>query len=245
MQGSVVAALLTELSPIEDQQLAYYLIQENYRYVVIVPTVCGQMINENVWALFTSLTILKESSISEQKWANFVPKPLAADAVEQLGLAIWDLPEIENANQLSLAVSSTMLVASQIAEFENLPDLSEAGERLLIDHSLTYSKMLSEWLQMFLNDSDTLIESFNALSESEREDHPDRVEAVSVLVEVVEVVRPPDWTDEQHLNLNEIVEYAQKLSTVFVPAEIARLFWIADVIDSFLKQSSKSDCQEI
>lgn len=227
---SLIAALQAVLSPIKFQELAYYLIQENYQYTVIIPTVCGRMINENVWPLFTASTVLRETSLNEQNWVSYVPKPLPAETREQLGIELWDLSGIEEANQFSTAVSSLMLLAAQISEFDNLPDASEEGLEMLQDHLSERSEALSDALQAYFDSSSVLLGKFNSLSETEQESRPYLRDAVSTLVEISESIRPSEWTDEQHLGISEMVEYAQQLTRIFLAAEYVKLCWIADVI---------------
>lgn len=227
---SLVTALQAKLSPIKFEELAYYLIQENYQYTVIIPTVCDRMINENVWSLFTASTVLRETSLDEQNWVSYVPKPLATETREQLGIELWDLTEIEEADQFSTAVSSLMLLVSQISEIDSLPDASEEGLEMLQDYLSERSEALNDALQAYFDSSSVLLDEFNSLSETEQESRPYLRDAVSTLVEISESIRPSEWTDEQHLGISEMVEYAQQLTRIFLAAEYVKLCWIADVI---------------
>ncbi|MCA9945100.1 MAG: hypothetical protein KC449_16555 [Anaerolineales bacterium] len=226
----LVTALQAVLSPIKFQELAYYLIQANYQYTVIIPTVCDRMINENAWPLFTASTVLREAPLDEQNWVSYVPKPLPAETREQLGIELWDLSGIEEANQFSTAVSSLMLLAAQISEFDNLPDASEEGLEMFQDHLSERSEALSNALQACLDSGAFLLGEFNSLSQTQQERRPYLREAVSTLVAISESILPSELADEQQLRISEMIEYAQQLAEIFLAAEYVKLYWIADVI---------------
>lgn len=236
---SLVVALQFVLNSISFQELKYYLIQENYRYTVIVPTIRGQMINENVWPLFTASTILRDAPLNEQNWVSYVPQPLPTGIREKLGIGLWGLPEIEQANDLATAVSSLTMLVSQIAEFNNLPDVSESGQEMLQGYIIEQSPLVSNMLQTFLDNGTVLIEKFNSLPEPEQEARHFLSEAVSVLVEMYSVIRPADWSDKQHLDMDAIVDYAGKLNEIFLAGELIKLNWIADLL-VHLDSSSES-----
>ncbi len=230
---SLVTALQTVLSPIKFQELAYYLIQENYQYIVIIPTVRGRMVDDNVWPLFTASTVLRETPLDEQNWVSYLPEPISAETREQLGIELWNISGIKEANQFSTAVSSLMLLASQISEFDNLPDASEKGLEMLQVHLWERSEALSEALQAYLDSSTVLLGEFNLLSETQQERRPYLQEAVSALVEISESIRPSDWTDEQHLDLPAMVDYANGLTEILFAGEYVKLNWIADSLIQF------------
>ncbi|MCL4872224.1 MAG: hypothetical protein KJ063_24965 [Anaerolineae bacterium] len=227
---TLVTSLQAVLSPIKFQDLAYYLIEENFPHIVIVPTVNGRMINENVWPLFSASTVMKQTPLEEQNWVSYLPKPLPPQVREKLDIEVWDLPGLNQANQFSVAVSALMLLTSQVSEFKNLPDPEEAGLEVLRIHLAERSEALSEALQAYIDTGAILLDTFNSLSKGEIELHPNLLEAVLTLQEINNSILP-DWSGEIQMELSEIVKYAQKLSEVFLIAEYIKLLWIADIMD--------------
>lgn len=227
---SLVTSLEAVLSPIKSQDLAYYLIQDNYQYVVIIPTVRGRMINDNVWPLFASSTVLRETSLDEQNWVSYVPKPLPTETREQLSVEVWQLSRIREADQFSTAVSSLMLIAAQISEFNDLPEISDEGLEMIQANLAERSEALSEALQAYLDGSKILLDEFDSLTEAQQKGRPYLQEAISTLVEIHESIRPSEWNDEQRLGNSEMVKYAEHLSEVFLAAEHVKLYWIADIV---------------
>lgn len=232
---SLLISLQTALSPIKSKDLAYYLIQESYQYIVIIPTVSGQMVSENVWPLFSASTILRQTPLSEQNWILYIPKPISSEIRASLGLKAWDLPEIEQANQLSAVVSSLLFVASQISELDGLPDVSEAGLEMLQEYVSDRSKLLSDMLQNFLDSSAALLADFSSLSETERKTHPYLQEAILVLADISETILPDNGSSELRMNLTEVVKYAQRIAGMLQQVEFVRLCRIADAIYEYGK----------
>lgn len=147
---SLLTSLQTLLSPIKPKELARYVIQENHQYVVVIPTVCGRMMNDNAWVLFSASTIFRESSLNEENWFLYIFKPLPTEIREQLGLQAWDLPEIEQANQLLVTIGSLFIVATQVSELNDLPSASDAGRRSCKSTFSTPRKCLANSFMLLL-----------------------------------------------------------------------------------------------
>lgn len=193
------------------------------------------MVSENVWPLFSASTILRQTPLSEQNWILYIPKPISSEIRASLGLKAWDLPEIEQANQLSAVVSSLLFVASQISELDGLPDVSEAGLEMLQEYVSDRSKLLSDMLQNFLDSSAALLADFSSLSETERKTHPYLQEAILVLADISETILPDNGSSELRMNLTEVVKYAQRIAGMLQQVEFVRLCRIADAIYEYGK----------
>jgi len=222
-------ALRDALGHIDLEDLTYYLIREVCQYIVIVLVVQGRMLDEFIWP-FSTLAILQADNVREKPWAYF-PQELPEVIRGELHLTMWDTPEILPANRLSRSVATLRQLTSQIAEFQEMPDLTGPG----MDRLRTYTEELSETfstsLQAFFDAAAELLERFNALPESERQKRDNLHAVIEVLREVYENVCPGEGDGTFNLNLAEIVAYSQRLEEIYPAIEGIRLYWIADILD--------------
>jgi len=223
------AALRDALGSVDFGSLTNYLIQEICQYIVIIPIVQGRMLNKLIWPFYT-LTILQTENLQEKPWVYF-PHDLPETIREDLSLGIWDRPEILTANRLSRSVATLRQLTSQIAEFQDMPDLTEPGmERLQAYVSKELSETLSESLQAFFDSAAELCEWFATLPENERQRRDNLRTAIESLPEVYEHVRPGEGDGTFILELAEIVAYSHRLEEIYPTVERFRLLWIADIL---------------
>lgn len=226
----LVRSLQTALSGITYKDLAYHLIQAYYQYIVIIPTVRGRMTNDNVWALFTATTILREGSLSEQNWFLYLPQPLPPLIAKQLGLETWTLPRIEQANQLLVDFSSMLIIAGQASELADLPSPSDAGQQLLEERISVLTQTFTSHFQAFISHVEESLTEFTSLPVAERNARPYLLEALSAFRDILETVWPEHQSGELVIGWTELTEYAQRIATIRESAERVRLCIVADVI---------------
>lgn len=226
----LVVALREAIGHVEFQELAHYMIGENWEYIAIVPVVRGRMLNHLAWRLLTFTTILSDAEIGEKVWL-YIPQPIPSANWEELGLALWDVEDIRLANQLSEAVAGLSILAAQLSDLRDLPDLPESGEMVLRSHVEKQAEGMNECLQAALDAMTTMANRFNDLSEKEQQERADLREAMSGLIEMRQLVLPSeDFDGAQALSIEEVLEYAQRLEQARPLAEGAKLFWSADVL---------------
>ena len=227
-----VLALRDVLKGIESQELEYFLIDENLEYIVIVPVVCDRMISESIWVLHTASTIMSKDALEDQV-SSLLPREIPAEDREALGLSLWNVDDVLLANQFSAAVAGLSLLAAQVSEFMNLPDLPDAGPgiELLMQHMEEQSHELSQLLQAFIDTGTRMLDKFNNLSEEERLNRPELTAAVAGLNQIYKAILPSeDFSGEQLLTIDRLVPYAQRLMEALPAAEQIKLHWIADSI---------------
>lgn len=227
----LILALRESIGVIKAGDIRYRLIEENAQYTVILPTIREKMINTFVWPLRTTFTISNEESFEIRPWA-YLPKELPPSIKDALGISMWDDETILKANQLSSNVATTGLLLSLIGQVGKIPEPSEAGTKCLQEFSTVRSKELSKLVQTFIDLSAEFIDVFSGLSRGERENRPYLSRSITILSEVYKQVFPSDNFDKQEiLDLNAILQYAERVQKIIMPVEEMKLCLIADALD--------------
>lgn len=225
----LVSALQGTLNSVQSRDLEHFLLREFYEYTVIIPLVRGRLLTPYVFRLYTLSTLLSTQPMTEHL-VSFMPTPLPDAYAAALGLPYWQAAEITAANRLSTSLAGLMQLAGQIAEFATLPARTEPGQVVLKAYLDEQAKPLSECVQSYMDTTVELLARFQALTETDRVQREYLVEAIKKSVEIHKIVWP--WTQEEgiFLALEEMVNYAQQLQSIFQEAELVRLLWIADVL---------------
>ncbi|WP_420641282.1 hypothetical protein [Candidatus Leptofilum sp.] len=216
------------------EDLKHYLFQEYYEQIVVIPTFCGYLANENAWTLYSLSTILNKRPVEEQNWVSYRMQPLTPAWIEALGLKLWDDPQIEMANEISAIISSLTILVSQISELKDLPEeIDDSAMELLKTYTAERSQILSDLLQKFFDHGAILIDQFNSLSDDEKANRPYLGDAISLFQEVYQIILPSDSeTGEHRLDLEMINDYANRLTEIFLAGEYLRLMLISDALST-------------
>jgi hypothetical protein len=229
---STILALQDAIGEIDLHELAYYIIDERWRYIALVPVVRGKMIDSHAWRLFTLGTILGKPSLEAKIWL-FMPQYMPDTLREEQQLILWDHHEIALANRLSATTAELSLQAAQLSDFRELPHLSEAGRAVLEFHVSEQATELSSSLESVLSVITAISNEFSQLPAVEPSRRSSLTEAMGGLIELNDLVLPSEsYDDEQALTADEMVEYAKRLEQSRPLAEGIRLAMIADALDN-------------
>jgi hypothetical protein len=214
------------------RSLSDYLLRQYYPYFVIIPRVRGKLVSPICFAPHFATALYDNKTLSENPLA-LAPTQLMPEQLKALGLDLWTGDDFTIANQLGDGFSIVRIVASQLGEFNDLPEayVTEAGFKQLQRYLNEQVEILREHLQHYLDAGATLLDQVNNLSESEREEHPALIECVEILIEINNIVMPQD-DGVLRLSLPEVREYAENLEAIGLAGEELRLRWVADILDS-------------
>jgi len=226
----LVVALQSALTPLKPQDIEYFLLREKFEFTVIVPLVRGRLVSDQAFPLCTLTTLVSEKKIVEAV-ASFAIQPLAGHYIAALGLERWTSSVLSTANQFIVSVASLVLLAAQVAEFYNLPDVFTYGEDALKTYLKSQATALSQCGQGYLDARTVLLDQFNSLPASEQAERPYLCAAVAKLAEIHNFVWPSQGKNEIFLDLEQLVVYAEKLTEIYHDAESIRLLWITDALD--------------
>ncbi|MFA5180221.1 MAG: hypothetical protein WC405_02805 [Syntrophales bacterium] len=208
----------------------YRLIEENARYIVIVPTVRGKMINNFVWPLRTVFTVVNEDSFESRPWA-YLPKELPSIIKDALDLSVWESETIIIVHQYASSVALLNVTLTMLSQIGRVPDATEHGKKLLQGFVAERSKELSRLVQTFLDQSTEFIGIFNSLSPEERNSRPHFAKAMEILSEVFAQIFPSDNFDKQEsIDIKDLFRYAERVQKMIVPIEEVKLLLIDDAI---------------
>ena len=206
---ALLTSLQAVLAEIKPQDLAHYLIQRDYQYIVVIPTVLSRMMNNAVWAVSSITTILREGSINDKNWFLYAPQPLSPVITEQLELETWDIPQVEQANHLLVDFSSMWIAAGQVSELADLPSATDAGQQLLHDHISLLTQTFADHFQAFISRVRKLLAEFSSLPSAERNERPYLLKALSALGDILETIWPDYESGELTIDQGELAEYAR------------------------------------
>lgn len=226
----LLTAIWQTFLEVKNKDLRHHVIDLNWPFVVIIPLVKGKSLNATAWRI--SLTVLLSNDEQlELKWWNLVSHPIPPDALNELGLMIWTQPRLEVANKLIASVSQLSLFAAHIRDFAKLPDLDEQGKKELQQYIQRLVSPMNEALQLVLDTEVEIGNSFIELSPSDYEKHPNFVAAIEYLKALHERVLPTsDFQGQVSMDLEGIVEWANRLETGKQYAFSAYLFWVSDIL---------------
>lgn len=231
----LVLELRREIGEISARALEYYVIEENWKFIVIVPVLREKMLNRLVWKLNTSVTILTNKPI-EEMLASFVPTELPQAYFPKLELMIWDNDDVVIANQLSESVNTLAALATQISSVRAIPDLAEPGHAVLQDFVRMQGEYLNEALQNAFDTMSVMLDRFNNLIQEEAAKRDDLRAAVEAIADVHHLIRPSEEFDgKQELSFDDLFDYAERLMEARITVEEIKLYWLRDVPEFELK----------
>lgn len=227
----LILALRKAIGHVKFQDLAYRIIEENWKCIAVVPVVRGRMLDQTAWKLYTSSTILTEKDIGENIWL-YLPQPIPAENWEELALSVWDDEDIALANQFNVVVTELSFLVAQLADLGTLPDLSKAGDDLIRAHVEKQAARVNQRLQAVYDLMAAVLLRYNELPTAAQKEREGLRQVIGGLTEMDKLARPSeDFGAQQMLGIDEIVEYAHRLAQARPLAEGIRLYWIADVLD--------------
>jgi hypothetical protein len=212
---NLIHALRAAVGQVTWHELRSYVIRDHAEHTIIIPVLRGRMLNRLIWRLHTISGVLSDRKIDEHL-SLFLPRVLPKDVQEALGLHLWELDGIKQANALSEAVSIAAMLAARLAELQ-------------LD---AQASVFSEVLQQALDAATALLDRFNALPVEEQQQREELRIAISSLIETHQRLLPSEqFEGEQLLRIDQMHAYAQRLEAARVEAEAIKLLWVADVLE--------------
>ena len=213
------------------KNLASYMIEKNYGYVVIIPLFRGKMINDNVWPLPTLITLYGSATVDEKPF-SFMMKPTSSEILAELGFEMWDVDTIKTANKLWESFLKVWIHISQSFELIGVP-ISESVkeyEEIKADHFREQSKKISDCFVDLMNAKNVLIDKYNELADTEQQISTTFKEAIQILRDIHDEIFFFEG-DTKSFNTEELRKYCEVLEKNVFQIEAIRLLWITDVLD--------------
>jgi hypothetical protein len=214
-----------------EKELRRYTLDFFWPYVVVVPLTRGKCITPVAWHI--SLPVILQTDISAGlKWWNFAQHQIPGDALEQLDLDIWDLPNLAPAKNLLQVTALLFSIAAHIRDFRRLGEIDDEAIGILQEYVDRVSQRISEALQLAIDTETELAESINALQESELMTRPALIDMAETLPKLHEAILPStNFESREALTLEKLIEWADRLEQAPQLALICSLDWTSDVLD--------------
>jgi hypothetical protein len=149
-----------------------------------------------------------------------------------LRLTTWAEPRLEVAHKLIASVSKLSLFAAHLRDFARLPDLDEQGQKEFQDYIQRLVAPMNEALQLVLDTEVEIGNFFGEFSPSDYENRPNLVDVVQALQALHNQVLPTsDFQGQVSMDLEGMVEWANRLETGKQYAFLAYLFWASDILN--------------
>ena len=216
-----------------DKELAKLIFEIKWPLIIIVPKIQGKCLTDKAWRI-NSNTLLLGTDEGILNWWNFATQyPIHRDALTNLNIDIWDIPQLEIATKFAQNIVKLSLQLASIKDLERLPELDDQG----ISQIKTYAQKLMDdiriVIQNILESRANMLKIFGDLSPSDYYNHSYMIESMRALIEVGKYIIPvPNSQGEISLEPNTILEWANKSDEWRNYAMIAYLFWASDIINN-------------
>jgi hypothetical protein len=229
-----LATVVTELKQavqVGDPDLRRYVLDIFWPYLVVIPLTRGKLLSPIAWRVNTAV-ILQQDESAQLGWWNLAQLPIPTEAVQQLQLSTWDLPQLALGQKLLQSAVLLFFLAGHIRDFRRLDDIDDEGIALLQEYVTRLNGTLSEALQAILDAEAELWSAINSLEVSDLEKRPALIEMAQTLPKLHEQIVPTEDSDKQQtLTLDRLIAWADRLEQAPQLASICSLDWTADVLD--------------
>lgn len=230
---SVMNTLKLAIGIVENNSLKHYALEFWWPTIVVIPLVKGKSLSKTAWKLNTSILAMG-TTLGEENWWNYMQHPIPSDSWDKLGLSAWEHPRLDLVNRFHSAVAFFSFFIAHLNDFNRLPELDEKGTNLLQNYVLSLSNKVSETLQLFFDSLSEMLNYFNNLERDEKERRPQLLEAMKMLIDIHhQITNGKEFQGKVEMGLSETKEWIPHLKEALGHAELVRLLWIADILESF------------
>jgi hypothetical protein len=150
-----------------------------------------------------------------------------------LGLSSWEHPRLDIINRFQSSIAFFSVLIAHVNVFNSLPDLDEKGTDILQAYVLSLSKKTSDALQGYLDSASEILDCFNSLEEDEKGKRPYLLQAVTALTDLHnEMINGKEFNGKLQIGISELKEWIPHLQSAMAQAELVRLLWVADVLET-------------
>jgi hypothetical protein len=227
---TVVEQVKQSVQKVGKSDLRRYVLDLHWPYVVIVPLVKGKSANTAAWRI--GLPVITESENESLSWWNYAQSPIPNEAIEQLRIDSWDLPQLSVGAKLTQSTMILFYIAAHIRDFRRLPDLDEEGLTQLQSYVNRLSRHASEALQSVLDTEVEMLAAFNNLSGDDQTLRPYLFESAVAIRNLHDTILPSeDFDNRLEMDLEGLIDWATRLEQAPAHAIAASSAWMSDVID--------------
>ena len=150
-----------------------------------------------------------------------------------LNVTTWESPGLELAQKLVSSTAALSFYVAHISDFLNLPTLDDEGVAQVQDYLHQIGKRVSDVFQSALDATSDMCRIFNRLPPEEKQNRPNLLAAMQVLIELkTNVLHSDEFDGEVRIDLAATAEWAERLRKAREAAGLLYLFWASDVIDT-------------
>ena len=225
----VLDAIRQAVKKARETELRRYVLDFNWPYVIVVPLVQGKLLIPAAWRLYLPVLLQED----ELKWWNYHQTNIPADAIAELDLTTWDNPRLEPALKFLGGTTALSLYAAHIGDFLKMPEVDDEGMSQFQAYLERTKSQLEEAFQTTLDAGSIIADTFNQLSQEERDTRTHLRFAVQALVEMQETLLPTNHIDGQaRLTVTEMSEWSERLKKAREFAALVYFYWVADVLSN-------------
>lgn len=227
----LILSLKKALGGVNPGELTYQVIRDVCEYIVVVPLVKDRMMNEFAWPLHVPTTILTEVPLDELVW-SYAPQPLPQGMRNALGLRLWESPHVTVANEFSAGMAALVMLLSQIADLNDIPNVTEAGKSVLRDHVDNKTEQFHDVLLTVSDSLQIMAARLESPPPEEIEARENLREVLAGLLEIKRLLYPSgDSSGRKLFDMNAILDFGDGAAHALPIAEAVRLYWIQDSLE--------------
>lgn len=221
----VINGLKDTIARVEYGSYEYYLIEKKCKYIVILQTVKGKMIEKVVLPLITNITLTQNHPIEEKSYL-YTLQNIPSSLANALDLEIVQIQELDTVDEFVNSYNELITRIALLGNLSNIPDPPDEVMPVLQDFTKITGKELSKYMQSFFDASAIFANRCNVNKKEELQKRSQVLEAGKILEEVL--TRFEGGILE--LPLTEIKDCTKEFQELFKAILYVKSVWINDIL---------------
>lgn len=208
---STIGAIRRALAAEPEEELRQYLLTIWWPQIAIVPLARGKSLNGSAWRIPTAAFVNTGGVGGINVW-NMVQQDIPVTTRNELGIATWQLPGMQEAIALTSSVSGLSLLTGHLRDLAHGPELDAQGTSDMQQYLQRIEPSLTEALQATIDAATRLHATLSMTDAAADTESAYRIEARSRLTSLQEAIVPIEGTHSlQTPTIRAIAAWADSL----------------------------------
>lgn len=191
----------------------------------------GRSLAGTAWQIHTG-SLLRATSVEELVWWQMIMQPIPQEALERLGIEIWQDERLEAGANLTEATARLWPLVIHMADLAQLPEAEGVGEGLILDHVEEMMGRVNSAAQPAVDAASALLTRIIDVLEGQPPDQLGSLTTVAnALQEFLSLVLPSEeFEGSATLEVREFRQWSERLHQALDFALTAQLAWATTVV---------------
>jgi len=209
--------ILVSLGEIKLHSIDYYALQFQFSHLVVLPLVRGKLLERSAWVLPNYKLVSELNSTQDLSQLNYLPHPIDADVLINIGLDIWKTPQLSEAKALFEGVAKLQVQLLHMVQVGKIPGLDKSEGSVAQVYFASLQEITSQHMQQVFDSSQILENQYQEalcdLPEGSVNEYIE--EAYHDLAEIYDDLFPPGFQNgKAELDIEKMEEWQKKLVTI-------------------------------